>query len=77
VAAEGGGVRILTPAEIASVNAHHRSPHLAELYDALARVRTRVEARATERPERAEAIRQNGTAEIRVIERKIARLEGE
>ena len=28
--AEGGGVRILTPAEIASVNAHHRSPHLAE-----------------------------------------------
>lgn len=69
-------MRLLSPAEVASVDAHHRSRHLAALYDELDHVRVRVAARAAARPDRAEAIRANGEAEIRTLRRKIARLEG-
>ena len=68
-------MRLLTQAEVASVDAHHRPPGLARLRAELAYVRARVEARTTASPDRADAIRANGACEIRTLERKIARLE--
>lgn len=68
-------VRLLSPAEVAAVDAHHRPPQLAALHDELAYVSARIAARAAAHPDRADAIRASGAGEIRALVRKIARTE--